>query len=118
MIMHIYVLDEIKNGMQMMKYSMNHWWKFKYPGYAFMSGLLQIIAMYFIALTNTYVTIGETEIIEIIKDLMALTIICDFNNIFAAACGDVLTRKIISDDRYNKLLTVDVTTSKDATGEG
>jgi len=40
MIMHVYVLDEIKNGMQIMKYAMNHWWKFKYPGYAFLAGLL------------------------------------------------------------------------------
>ena len=40
MIMHIYVLDEIQNGMTMMKYSMNHWWKFKYPGYAYLTGLL------------------------------------------------------------------------------
>jgi len=75
--------------------------------------------MYLIAITNTFVTMGSTDIIEIIKDLMALTIISDFDDFFAHACGDVLTRQLCTDNRYSKLLTVDVTTSKDAMpGEG
>lgn len=39
-IMHIYVLDEIQNGLRMMKFALNHWWKFKYPGHAFLTGFL------------------------------------------------------------------------------
>ena len=31
MIMHVVVSDEIQNGLKMMKYSCNHWWKFKSP---------------------------------------------------------------------------------------
>ena len=55
MVMHTYVLDEIQNGMKMQKFAINHWWKFKYPGYAFLAGLLQTVAMYNIAIVNIFV---------------------------------------------------------------
>ena len=38
MIMHIVTNEEMKNGMRMMKYASNHWWKFKYHRIAFLTG--------------------------------------------------------------------------------
>ena len=38
MIMHIMTNEEMKNGMRMMKYAANHWWKFKYHRIAFLAG--------------------------------------------------------------------------------
>ena len=90
MIMHIYVLDEIQNGMTMMKYSMNHWWKFKYPGYAYLTGLLQTSAMYVIAFANLFVVMVSPDILEVVKDLMALTIISEIDDIFASGTGHTL----------------------------
>ena len=83
MVMHIYVLDEIQNGMAMMKYAMNHWWKFKYPGYAFMSGFLQCTAMYFIVLLNLLVLLYANNILDIVKDMFALAVISEFDDYFA-----------------------------------
>ena len=40
MIMHIQCNDEIVNGLKMMKYSVNHWWKFANYRVAYLSGFL------------------------------------------------------------------------------
>ena len=114
MIMHVYVLEEIHNGSRMMKYAQNHWWKFTYPGYAWLSGFLQVIAMYAIEIANIFVVMASPNIIEIVKDMMALVIISEFDDYFALATGDCLVMKICSEDAYSKLFTIDVTTSKDA----
>ena len=39
MIMHVITNIEMKSGMRMMKYSANHWWKFKNHRVAFLTGL-------------------------------------------------------------------------------
>ena len=74
----------------MMKYSMNHWWKFKYPGYAFLTGLLQSCAMYVIAFANLFVVMTSPTILDVVKDLMALTIISEIDDIFANGTGHTL----------------------------
>ena len=40
MVMHVIVSEEIMNGLKMMKYSANHWWKFSNPRLAWLSGFL------------------------------------------------------------------------------
>lgn len=40
MVMHVVVSEEIQNGLRMMKYSANHWWKFSNPRLAWLSGFL------------------------------------------------------------------------------
>ena len=39
-LMQMIINQEVKNGLQKMKYSVNHYWKFKYEGLAYTSGLL------------------------------------------------------------------------------
>ena len=69
--------------MTMMKYAMNHWWKFKYPGYAYLSGLLQCTAMYFIVILNLLVVMTSETILDIVKDMFALAVISEFDDYFA-----------------------------------
>ena len=97
-----------------MKFAQNHWWKFTNPGYAWLSGFLQVISMYVIELSNIVVVMASQSVIEIVKDMMALLIISEFDNYFALATGDCLVIKICSDDAYSELFMIDVTTSKDA----
>ena len=40
MVMHVIVCGEMSNGLKMMKYSANHWWKFSNPRLAFLAGFL------------------------------------------------------------------------------
>ena len=83
MIMQTWVDEEIRNGMKMMKYSVNHWWKFKHHRVAFTVGLLQTVALTAIALVNYLVVMISGSVIDIAKDFTALLIISDFDDIFA-----------------------------------
>ena len=83
MIMQTWVDEEIRNGIKMMKYSVNHWWKFKYHRTAFTTGLLQYSALTSIAIVNYIVVMISGTVIDIAKDFTALLIISDFDDIFA-----------------------------------
>ena len=46
------VNSEIENGMAMIKYSLNHYWKFKYGYLAFLAGWMQVFSGVFVAFVN------------------------------------------------------------------
>ena len=104
----------------MMKYAVNHRWKFDNYKLAFLPGFLQVIAMVVITLINFVVIMISTSIIDIAKDFTALMIISDFDNIFGQFEGsDELPKKILNDDEYQELLfTVEKTSSKKAALDG
>lgn len=83
--MHVQVNSEITNGMRMMKFAVNHWWKFKFHRVAFLTGYLQVLAMVCITLVNYLVITISTNVIDIAKDFTALMIIADFDDIFGEA---------------------------------
>ena len=113
MIMHIMTNEEMKNGMRMMKYAANHWWKFKYHRIAFLSGLFQFTALFVIALCNYLVITISTTTIDIAKDFTALLIIADFDEIFGKRASRLIL-DLISDEDYEELFKIETTTSKDA----
>ena len=80
--MHVITNMEMKNGMRMMKYSANHWWKFKFHRTAFLTGLFQFTALFIIAIINYLVITISTTVIDIAKDFTALLIIAEFDDIF------------------------------------
>lgn len=88
MVMHIILNDEIFNGMKMMKFSINHSWKFSNPNLAFATGFLQMIAMFAIALINYAVIAASNTVIDVAKDFTALVIIAEFDDIFAASISN------------------------------
>ena len=73
------------NGVNMMKYSLNHFWKFKSPMEAYMSGLLQVSVAALITLINYFVILQSEHVLDLAKDFIALMIIADFDNAFAQA---------------------------------
>jgi len=42
MLMQMAINHEVANGLKMMKYVLNHSWKFEYPTLAFLAGILQV----------------------------------------------------------------------------
>ena len=84
MVMHVIINDEIFNGLKMIKYSVNHPWKFSSPAMAFATGFLQVIAMVLISLINYAVIAASGTVLDIAKDFTALMIIADFDDIFGA----------------------------------
>ena len=117
MVMHVVVTDEILNGMQMMKYSCNHWWKFSNPLIAYTSGLLQVMSMVTITLVNYFVIFQSPTILELAKDFTAFLIIANFDNYLSKRLNsyaeiDEISYTCLTDREYvDRLLVIETTTS-------
>ena len=115
MLLHIHCNTEILNALNMMKYAVNHHWKFSNYRVAFLAGFLQCMVMFLITLINYMVITIEEDVISVAKDFTALLIVADFDDIFAMmGGGGEKAISIIEDQIYRPLFLREVTTSKDA----
>lgn len=107
---------EIRNGLKMMKYTTNHWWKFKNHRVAYTVGFLQAFALTLITLVNFFVVMISGSVIDVMKDFTALYIIADFDNIFGNSYNskEEIANEIIDEDYFDELFLVETTTSLDA----
>ena len=100
-IMHIYCTNEIFNGMRIMKYALNHHWKFSNYRLAFLPGFLQFTSMILITVLNYFVIMISGSVLDIAKDFTALTIIGDFDDYFGRLEGGrELAKSVIKDKEY------------------
>ena len=73
--MHTKMTKEIGDGMNKMKYAINHKWKFSRWRYAFLSGLGQTLIGYLVAVISYFVIIFDDTVLDIVKDFVALEVI-------------------------------------------
>jgi len=113
MVLHVQCSGEIQNGLLMMKYSVNHYWKFSNYNTAFLAGFFQVTAMVLITLINYAVITIESTVIDVAKDFTALYIVAEFDNKFSLG-PDEKPKQIITDSLYESIFEVQVTTSHDS----
>ena len=101
----------------MMKYSVNHSWKFDQWRLAFMAGFLQTVAAVMIEIVNWTSIVTQFEIIDIVMKFMSLLIIMSFGTIFFVAYDEEDWKKIITDKMYDRFLLIQMTTSSLAKGK-
>ena len=87
--------NEIFNGLKMIKYSVNHPWKFKNEEIAFLAGFLQVFTMVMITVINYFVIFTSQTVIDVAKDFTALIIIADFDDIFSENIEDERAKKVV-----------------------
>ena len=93
--MHIIINDEIFNGLKIMKYSVNHYWKFSNPIMAFAAGFLQVSAMLTITIINYMVIYFSSSVLDIAKDFTALIEIAKFDDMFADTLDTEKVREVL-----------------------
>jgi hypothetical protein len=116
MVLHVQCSGEIQNGLKIMKHSVNHYWKFSNYNTAFLAGFFQVIAMVLITLINYAVITIESTVIDVAKDFTALYIVAEFDNKFSLG-PDEKPKQIITEQMYESIFEVQVTTSHDAAFE-
>ena len=80
---------EVGKSLSMMKYTTNHWWKFKHAKVAFVTSLIQVIsAVFTTAVIYTAVLIPTTSVSELIRDFVTLLIIFKFDLLLAYMSTD------------------------------
>ena len=77
-VMHVSLSDSLDLGFKMMKYALNHPWKFNNWGISFCAGLMQACQVVIVEIVNIVVILTSDKIIDIVMNFMALVVISDF----------------------------------------
>ena len=112
-ILHISLVDETKQGLSMMKYSLNHPWKFSSWTSAFSVGWMQLIIVFSVEFVNLAILNTNNTIMDILMNFLALVIISDFDDYFFMTTSNEPISKIISGGTYTchdgtKLIVEDI----------
>ena len=100
----------------MMKYALNHPWKFRDFKLAFGTALLQWMISAIIELANVYVlfTNSSTQF-DIIANFIIMLVVAEFDNYFEAIRNVDSRSELIQNERYASILKWETTTSWDST---
>lgn len=119
MLLQMTINQEVGGGLEMMKYAVNHSWKFKYPTIAFLTGLLQVVSHVFTGSICYVVIIQSESVLDLAKDFTALIIIAEFDNQFAALSREHVAREVVEDKKvYANLFMIETTSSDSAHSMG
>ena len=80
--------NELKQGMDKMKYALNHRWKFDNVIFAWSSGFFQTTSIAAVTILN-YITILQAEtVIDIVMNFLALAVIAELDDYFFVLHND------------------------------
>ena len=115
-VLHMLLSTELEQGLIMMKYAVNHPWKFINYRHAFLSGFMQTIMVVGVEIVNFLAVLDQTSFSEIVMNFTALVIISEFDDFFFNAYKDEDLKDAITNDGdvYKELLMIRRTSSIDA----
>ena len=114
-IMHINMNKELQEGMNKMKFALNHKWKFSAWYLGFLSGFLQFNITLLVTLINYFVIVFEPDILGIVKDFLAIKVIAELDEFFFIEhTKNEISKKLVIDETIQDILTIETTTSIDA----
>ena len=102
----------------MMKYAINHPWKFRDYKLAFGTGLLQWMISCTIELTNVYILLSNSSTqFDVIANFIIMLVVAEFDSYFEAIRSVDPRSELIQNERYASILYWETTTSWDAVAE-
>lgn len=111
-ILHLSCVDEVHAGLEMMKYSVNHPYKFNQPSVAWMSGFLQYLSCLTVEMANIGVICAANDTIDIVFNFIALAIIAEFDNYVYGSMKNESFKELTSRKFCKHVLVIHHTTSK------
>jgi hypothetical protein len=94
-ILHLSLVDEVSHGLEMMKFSANHPYKFNMYSIAWLSGMLQTTSCLTVEIANIGVLCGANDTISIVFNFIALAIIAEFDNFVFSSMKTENMRELI-----------------------
>ncbi len=111
-ILHLSLVDEVSAGLEMMKYALNHSYKFEHYEVAWMSGFLQTTSCLSVELANIGVICGANDTISIVFNFIALAIIAEFDNYVFGSMKNESFKALCEKKFCEKAFVICHTTSK------
>ena len=116
--LHLALNDELKQGLDCMKYALNHPWRFANWRLAFFTGFLQTSSVMFNEICNILVILYSTEPMAVVMNFLALVVISDFDDFFYRGLRYETWKDFLTDsDTYGELLMIERTSSHRAASE-
>ena len=78
--LHISQSDEVEVSFKIMKYSINHPWKFTHWWGAFNVGLFQFCVLVMVEFVSLMVLLLQDSVLDVLMNFLALTIITEFDD--------------------------------------
>ena len=108
-------MDAMNGGIDMMKFSVNHPWKFIDWKLAYATGLLQIVAVVATELATYFMLLFAADaMLDVLANYAIVLVIVDFGGYFYALNPNTKNKEIITKEKYKQLFKWEVTTSKSA----
>ena len=97
----------------MMKFALNHSYKFRSWKWAFVIGSTQCLMVVCVEIVNVYILCTAMNVMEIIMDFLALVVISEFDNFFVETLktDPVFHMLVDNSDTLKEALKISVTTS-------
>jgi len=114
LLMQIWCISELASGLDKMKFSVNHRYKFERPFLAFCSGFCQASIMMALILINYYVIMAAETVMDVIMNFLALMVISEIDDQFYEMLNkEDFASKIVKneDDVYDELIKIETTSS-------
>jgi len=113
-VLHMALQDELKQGLDNMKYSLNHRWRFEDYKVAYLSGFLQATVIYIVEMVNFLAILTSFTVLDIVMNFLALVVISEFDDFFYEALRNEPLQDLITDPAFEDLLMIERTTSRKA----
>lgn len=106
------MVDQITGGCEMMKFAVNHPYKFNSPTLAFLTGALQFISILSIEVASIGVICAAIDTIDMIFNFIALAILADFGVYVFSSMKNESFQEMIEEEFCKDVLVIKHTTSK------
>ena len=111
-ILHLSLIDEVYAGLDMMKYCLNHEYRFASLGTAWFVGFLQASIVLAVEFVNIIIILTSFKPTNIVFNFIALAIIAEFDNYVYESLRNESMKKLLDNEVNDKILVIRHTTSK------
>ena len=112
---HVSLEESIVQGFLMMKYALNHPWKFVDYKQAFLAGWMQAVIAVTIECSTFFILLFMSEnMFKVLANYAIVLLIIDIGSNFYINELDLKDKSLITDAKYKELLKWEITTSASA----
>lgn len=111
-ILHLSLTDEVTDGLKMMKYAVNHDYRFNNYIIAYISGFFQMFSSIGVECANIGVILAANDTISIVFNFIAVAIIAEFDNYVFASLKSEHFKIVIEETFAKRAFKIMHTTSK------
>ena len=113
-LLHYAMTDHIAEGLYMMKFAINHPWKFKDPNTAIFCGLSKVIINFTVETLNYSLLLTSNDVLNCLWNFLGLNVVRRVGNYIYGTLHHSPLKKKLNDEKYMKVFTVQTTTSYSA----